>query len=145
MGKESTEQAQILETVGKKDEIMKQEIRKTSQKGNPNDTDEHENIEEKKAATDVKEQSTEDQQLPKVTITKQNDTNITTAPKEIATTRTQISERRLDATKQGQLKNNKYKNQKVLEQEGEDKDSCPKCKKYVSEGVKCGVCDKWIH
>ena len=45
----------------------------------------------------------------------------------------------------GQLKNNKYENQKVQEQEGEDKDSCPKCKKYVREGVKYGVCDRWIH
>ena len=51
----------------------------------------------------------------------------------------------MGATKRGHLKNNKYKHKKVLEQEGEDKDSCPKCKKYVKEGVKCGVCDRWIY
>ena len=33
----------------------------------------------------------------------------------------------------------------MQEQEGEDKDSCPKCKKYVREGVKCRACDRWIH
>ena len=33
----------------------------------------------------------------------------------------------------------------MLEQEGEDKDSCPKCNKYVRKGLKCEVCDSWIH
>ena len=115
------------------------------QETNPNNTEEYDIIEEKKPLNDVKEQSTNDQKLAEVTITKQNDTNITTAPKEKVTTRNQITERRLGAKKRGQLKNNKYENQKVEEQEGEDKDSCPKCKKYVREGVKCGVCDRWIH
>ena len=57
VGKESTEQAQILEAVGKKKENMKQEIWKTSQKENLNDTEECEFIEERKTATDVKEQT----------------------------------------------------------------------------------------
>ena len=112
---------------------------------NPNNTQENENIEEKKPVKDVKEQNTNNQQLPEVTITKQNDANITTIPKEKAITRSQITERRLGAARRGQLKINKYENQKVQEQEEEDKDSCPKCKKYVREGVKCGVCDRWIH
>ena len=51
----------------------------------------------------------------------------------------------MGASKRGQLKNNKYKDQIVLQQKGEDKDSCPKCKKYVRDGVKCGVCDIRIH
>ena len=112
---------------------------------NPNNTQKNENIEEKKPVKDVKEQNTNNQQLPEVTITKQNDANITTIPKEKAITRSQITERRLGAARRGQLKINKYENQKVQEQEEEDKDSCPKCKKYVREGVKCGVCDRWIH
>lgn len=58
---------------------------------------------------------------------KQNDANIITAPKEKATTRTQISERRLGAAKRGQLNYNKNEDQKVLEQDGEDKYSCPEC------------------
>ena len=53
-------------------------------------------------------------------MTKQNDANIATAPKEKA-------------------------NQKVQEQQGEDEDSCPTCTKYVREGVKCRVCDRLIH
>lgn len=84
---------------------MNQQIKKRSQKGNPNDTKEYEIINKNKAATDVKEQSTDDQQLPKVKITKQNNTN-TTAPKEKATTRIQISDSRFGATKQGRF--NKY-------------------------------------
>ena len=64
---------------------IKQEISKTTLKENPNDTEEYEIAEEKKLATDVKEQCTDDQQLPKVIITKQNVTNITTTPKEKAT------------------------------------------------------------
>ena len=112
---------------------------------NPNNTQKNENIEEKKPVKDVKEQNTNNQQLPEVTITKQNDANITTIPKEKAITRSQITERRLGAARRGQLKINKYENQKVQEQEEEDKDSCPECKKYVREGVKCGVCDRWIH
>ena len=88
-----------MEAVCKKEENIQQETKKTSQKENPNNTEEYEIIEEKKAATDVKEQSTDDKQLRKVTITKQNDTDITTAPKEKAATRTEISERRLGATK----------------------------------------------
>ena len=83
------------------------------QKINPNNKEEYEIIEEKKSVKDVKEQRTNDQQLPEVTRTKQNDTKITTAPKEKATTRSQITERRLCATKQGQLKNNKYEDQKA--------------------------------
>ena len=42
----------------------------------------------------------------------------------------------MGATKRGQL---------IQEQEGKNKDSCPKCKKYLREGVKCAVCDRWIH
>ena len=138
MTKESMEQVQILETIDKKEENMKQVI-------NPNNTQEYENIEEKKPVKDIKEQNTNNQQLPEVTITKQNDTNITTTSKEKTTTRSQITERRMAVAKRGQLKNNKYEDQKVQEQEREDKDSCPKCKKYVREGVKCRVCDRWIH
>ena len=115
------------------------------QKINPSNKEEYEIIEEKKSVKDVKEQRTNDQQLPEVRRTKQNDTKITTAPKEKATTRSQITERRLGATKQGQLKNNKYEDQKAQEQQGEGKDSCPNCKKYVREGVKCGLCDRQIH
>ena len=137
MTKESMEQAKILETTDNKEENIKQMI-------NPNNTQEYENIEEKKPVKDVKEQNTNNQQLPEVTITKKNDTNITTTPKKKATTRSQVTERRLGAAKREQLKNNKYEDQKVQEQEGEEKDSCPKCKKYVREGVKCGVCDRWI-
>ena len=138
MTKESMEQTQILETIDKKEENMKQLI-------NPNNTQKNDNIEEKKPVKDVKEQNTNNQQLPEVTITKQNDTNIITTPKEKATTRSQITERRFGAAKLRQLKNNKYEDQKLLEQEGVDKDSCPKCKKNVREGVKCGACDRWIH
>ena len=108
---------------------------------NPNNTQKYENIEEKKPVKDVKEQNTNNQQLPEVTITKQNDTNITTTLKEKTTTRSQITERRLGTAKRGQLKKNKYEDQQVQEQGGEDKDSWPKCKKYVKERVKCGVCD----
>ena len=54
MRKENSGQAQILETFDKKEENMKQEI-------NPNNTEEYENIEEKKPVKDVKEQSTNDQ------------------------------------------------------------------------------------
>ena len=61
---------------------MKQEIRKTGQKVNCNDKEEYKIIAEKKLARDVKEQGTDDQQLPKVTTTKQNVTNITAAPKD---------------------------------------------------------------
>ena len=128
------EQAQILEANDKKERNMKQVI-------NPNNTQKYENIEEKKPVKGVKEQNTNNQQLPEVTITKQNDTNITTTLKEKTTTRSQITERRLGAAKRGQLKKNKYEDQQVQEQEGEDKDSWPKCKKYVKERVKCGVCD----
>ena len=137
MTKESMEQAKILETTDNKEENMKQMI-------NPNNTQEYENIEEKKPVKDLKEQNTNNQQLPEVTTPKKNDTNITTTPKKKATTRSQVTERRLGAAKRGQLKNNKYEDQKVQEQEGEEKDSRPKCKKYVREGVKCGVCDRWI-
>ena len=84
---------------------MKQEV-------NANNTEEYEIMEEKKPVKDVKEQSTNDQQIQKVT-TKQNYTNNTTTAKEKATRRSQISERRLSAVKQGQLKNNKYEDQKV--------------------------------
>ena len=94
MTKESMEQVQILETIDKKEENMKQVI-------NPNNTQEYENIEEKKPVKDVKEQNTNNQQLPEVTTTKLNEANITTAPKEKAITRSQITERRLGATKQG--------------------------------------------
>ena len=45
------------------------------------DTEEYEIIEEKKPVKNVKEQSTNYQQLPEVTMTKQNNTNITTSPK----------------------------------------------------------------
>ena len=121
MRKENSGQAQILETFDKKEENMKQEI-------NPNNTEEYENIEEKKPAKDVKEQSTNDLHLQEVTITNQNDTNIATAPKE--KTRSQITERRLGAIKQGQRIIN-IKIKKVQEQDGEDKVSCPKSKKYV--------------
>ena len=74
MGKESTEQAQILETTGKKEENMKQETRKTSEIGNPSNAEEYGIIKEKKLARDVKEQSTDNQQQqqPKVTMTKHN-------------------------------------------------------------------------
>ena len=68
---------------------------------NPNNTQKNENIEVRKPVKDIKAQNTNNQQLPEVTITKQNDTNITTTPKEKATTRSQIAERRLGATKQG--------------------------------------------
>ena len=84
------------------------------QQTNPN-TEQYEIIEEKKPVKDVKKQSTNYQQLPEVTITKQNDTNITTASKGKTKTRSQITERRLGATKRGQL---------IQEQEGENKDSC---------------------
>ena len=47
--------------------------------------------------------------------------------------------------KQGQLKNNKYKDKKLLERQGENKDLYPKCKMYVEKGVKRGVCDRLIH
>lgn len=97
IGKESTEQRQIMETVGNKEENMKQKIRKTIQNGNPNIKEEYEIIKENKAAKDVKEQSTNDQQLPKVAITKQNVTNITTTSKKEVATRTQRVEERSSA------------------------------------------------
>ena len=90
-GKENTEQAQIMETINKKERNMKQQT-------NPN-TEEYEIIEEKKPVKDVKEQSTNYQQLPEVTMTKQNDINITISSKGKTTTRSQITERRLGATK----------------------------------------------
>ena len=68
---------------------------------NPNNTQKNENIEVRKPVKDIKAQNTNNQQLPEATITKQNDTNITTTPKEKATTRSQIAERRLGAAKQG--------------------------------------------
>ena len=92
MTKESMEQVQILETIDKKEENMKQVI-------NPNNTQEYEHIEEKKPVKDIKEQNTNNQQLPEVTITKQNDTNITTTSKEKTTTRSQITERRMPVAK----------------------------------------------
>ena len=109
-----------METINKKERNMKQQT-------NPN-TEEYEIIEEKKPVKDVKEQSTNYQQLPEVTMTKQNDINITISSKGKTTTRSQITERRLGATKWGQL---------IQEQDGENKDSCPNCKNYVGEGVKC--------
>ena len=90
-GKENTEQAQIMETINKKERNMKQQT-------NPN-TEEYEIIEEKKPVKDVKEQSTNYQQLPEVTMTKQNDINITISSKGKTATRSQITERRLGATK----------------------------------------------
>ena len=51
----------------------------------------------------------------------------------------------MGARKQGQLKNNKYKDKKLLERQGENKDLYPKCKMYVEKGVKRGVCDRLIH
>ena len=68
---------------------------------NPNNTQKNENIEVRKPVKDIKEQNTNNQQLPEVTITKENNTNITTTPKGKATTRSQIAERRLDAAKRG--------------------------------------------
>ena len=56
-----------------------------------------------------------------------------------------MSGRRLGTTEQGQLKNIKDEDQKVPERDVEDKDPCRKFSKYVREGVKCGVCDRWIH
>ena len=41
MGKEHAEQSQILETIREKKENIKQEIRKTSLKGNTNDTEKY--------------------------------------------------------------------------------------------------------
>ena len=69
--------------------------------------------------------------LSKVRKTEQNVTNITTATKEKVTTRSWLSESRLGARKQGQSKNNKYKDQKVLEREEENKNLCRKCKIHV--------------
>ena len=51
----------------------------------------------------------------------------------------------MGARKQGQLKNNKYKDKKLLKREGENKGLCPRCKMYVEKGVKRGVCDRLIH
>ena len=87
MRKENTEQAQILETIGEKKENINQEKRKTSLKGNSNDTEKYGIIEDKKLARYVKEQSTDYQKLPKVTKTKQNVTNITTATEKKVTAR----------------------------------------------------------
>ena len=47
--------------------------------------------------------------------------------------------------KEGQLKNNKYKDQKLLERERKNKVVYLKCKMYVEKGVKRGVCERWIH
>ena len=80
-----------METINKKERNMKQQT-------NPN-TEEYEIIEEKKPVKDVKEQSTNYQQLPEVTMTKQNDINITISSKGKTATRSQITERRLGATK----------------------------------------------
>ena len=77
MRKESTEQAQILETIDNKEFFLTEE--KMKQVINHN---KYENTEQKKPVKDVKEQSTNDQKVPEVTMTKQNDTNITTTPKE---------------------------------------------------------------
>ena len=70
--------------------VHEQEIRETSRNGNLGDTEESEIIEEEKLTADVKKQSTDDQQLTKVRITKQNHINITTAPKDRITMRSQI-------------------------------------------------------
>ena len=80
-------------------------------------------------------------------MTIQNESNIATAPKEKANSKKRNikKKKRLGATKREQLDNNKYENQKVQKQQGEDKDSCPTCTKYVGEGVKCRVCDRLIH
>ena len=80
-----------------------------------------------------------------MTVTKENINNVTTTSKEKATTRCQISGRRLGTTEQGQLKNIKDEDQKVPERDVEDKDPCRKFSKYVREGVKCRICDRWIH
>ena len=115
------------------------EVSTASPKENPDNEKEYEIIEEKKLARDIKKQCANDKQLPKAAITKQNviTTNIATTPKEKTTARWHISERRLGTTEQIQSKYNKEKAQKVQERDGDDKDSCPKCKKYVKEGVKC--------
>ena len=47
--------------------------------------------------------------------------------------------------KEGQLKNNKYKDQKLLERERKNKVVYLKCKMYAEKGVKRGVCERWIH
>ena len=46
--KESTKQAQIMETIGRKEENMKQVVGTTSQKKNSNNKNEYEIIEERK-------------------------------------------------------------------------------------------------
>ena len=86
-----------MEMINKKEENMKQET-------NLSNTEEYEIIEEKKPVKDIKKQSTNDQQLPEVTITKQNDTNITTAPKEKATTREPNNRQKIGCNKMRTIK-----------------------------------------
>lgn len=96
-------------------QLHEAEVSTTSPKENPDNTKEYEIIEGKKLARDIKKQCANDKQLPQVATTKQNvtTTNIATTPKEKATARWHIPERRLGTTEQRQSKNNKDKAQKV--------------------------------
>ena len=99
MGKESANQAQILETTGEEKKNMKQETRKTSQKRISKNQEQYQIIEKKKLARYANEESTDDQPLPKVTTTNKIVTDISTAPKEKVKTRCQISVKRLGTVK----------------------------------------------
>ena len=59
-------------------------------------------------------------QAKKETTTNKIVTDISTAPKEKVKTRCQIWVKRLGTVKWGQLKNNKYEDQKALEPDGQD-------------------------
>ena len=99
MGKESANQAQILETIGEEKKNMKQETRKISQKRISKNQEQYQIIEEKKLARYANKKSTDDQPLPKVTTTNKIVTDISTARKEKVKTRWQISVKRLGTVK----------------------------------------------